>query len=112
MITEEKMLEMINKATVEYTGLCGDLTTAIGILVLSRAYGWKVMRLVSSRRSWQVANKIFGDIKEMTPERGEHARKSVGLEIADKLGEYWDLISGKKKVIPELTRKMITNVVE
>lgn len=109
MITDQEMLELIEKVSDEYTGQCDDLAAAVGILVLSRLFGWRVMRLVSSRRHWQVATKAFGDIKKLTPERGKLARKSIGLKLADKLGDYWDLISGKKKSIPEKTRKMIDN---
>jgi hypothetical protein len=107
MITDQEMLELIEKVSDEYTGQGDDLGAAIGILVLSRLFGWRVMRLISSRRHWQVATKSFGDIKKLTPERGKLARKSLGLKIADELGNYWDLITGKIKVIPEKTRKMI-----
>lgn len=107
MISNEELLELIERKSEEFTGQCDDLGAAVGILVLSRLFGWRVMRLVSNRRHWQITIKIFGDIKKITPERGKLARKSIGLKIADKLGEYWDLISGKKKVIPEKTRKMI-----
>ncbi len=115
MITDQEMLELIEKVADEYSGQGDDLGAAVGILVLSRLFGWRVMRLISSNRHWQVANKVFGNIKKLTPERGKLARKSIGLKIADKLGNYWDLITGKIKVIPAKTRKMIddaTYVVE
>lgn len=96
MITDQEMLDLMELKASEYTGLGGDLISAVGVLVLSRFYGWRVIRLIASRRQWNVANKIFGNIKSMTPERGEYARKSVGLAIADKLGDYWSYMRGQK----------------
>lgn len=114
MITDQEMLNLINEKAATYAGLGGDLTSAVGILVLSRIYGWRVMRLIVSRRQWNLANKIFGDIKNITPDRGEHARKSVGLAIADKIGDYWAFMRGQKnqKEYADKNRKMIVDNAE
>ena len=115
-ITDQEMLNLMEIKANEFTGIGGDLISAVGILVLSRFYGWRVMRLIASRRQWNVTVKIFGDIKKMTPERGQYARKSVGLSIADKLGDYWSYMRGQKnpksdsKDNQEKSRQMIVNV--
>ncbi|MDD5754312.1 MAG: hypothetical protein PHN45_06135 [Methylococcales bacterium] len=114
-ITDQEMLDLITKVASEYTGICGNLTSAIGILVLSRLYGWKVMRLVSSKRQWKMANDNFGDIKKLTPPRGEYARKSLGLAISDKIGSYWKYVRGLRVGTPEemaVDRKIIINDTE
>jgi len=107
-MTDEEMNALIDKVSSEFTGQIDDLSAAIGILVLGRLYGWRVMRLVSNRRHWAVANKIFGDMKKLLPERGKYAHKSIGLKIADKFGDYWALIRGSVKVIPEKERRKVT----
>lgn len=114
MMTDTEMLELIDKKASEYSGMGGDLISAIGIFVLCRLYGWKVMRLISSRRQWNLANEIFGDMKTITPDRGKYARKSVGLIIADKLGDYWAFVRGQinTKEDIEKNRKLIINDVE
>lgn len=113
-MTDQEMLDLINQKAAEYTGLGGNLISAVGILVLSRIYGWKVMRLISSRRQWNLANEIFGDIKTVTPDRGEYARKSVGLAIADKIGNYWAFMRGEKNSKDDLdkSRKMLVENAE
>ncbi len=111
-MTDEEMITLINDRAAEYTGMGGNLVSAVGILVLSRIYGWKVMRLISSRRQWNSTIEIFGDIKISTPERGEFARKSIGLEIADKLGNYWSFMRGQTNSKEDLdkSRKMLVDI--
>jgi len=110
-LTDAEMLELIDKKASEYSGMGGNLISAIGVLVLCRLYGWKVMRLISSRKQWNHANEIFGDIKTITPDRGKYARKSVGLIIADKLGDYWGFMRGQvnTKEDVEKNRKLLVD---
>lgn len=114
MITDQEMLNLMEIKASEFTGIGGDLISAVGILVLSRFYGWRVMRLIASRRQWNVTVKIFGDVKKMAPERGQYARKSVGLALADKIGDYWSYMRGQKnsKEDPEKGRQMIIDVID
>jgi len=112
LITDQEMLDLMELKADEYVGLGGDLISAVGVLVLSRFYGWRVIRLIASRRQWNVAIKIFGNIKVMTPERGKYARKSVGLAIADKIGDYWSYMRRQKNSKEDAgkNRQMIVDV--
>lgn len=96
MITDEELMQRIEKATEGYKGQIDHFYEAVGMIVVGRLTGWEVMRLVSSRRCWSAASACFGDPKELMPRRGRYAYKSLGLKIVDKVGGYWDYISGKK----------------
>lgn len=109
IISIEEMHELIEKACDEFVGLGNNLSAAIGVLVMSRLFGWQTMRLVSARNDWERANKIFGDIKKIMPKRGKYARKSIGLDIADQAGEYWKIIRGEIETIPEKIRRLFNN---
>jgi hypothetical protein len=78
----------------EFSGQIDDLQAAVGLLVVGRLYGWRVMRLVSPKRDWTNTTKIFGDPKQLLPERGVLAHKSNGLLIVEKIGGYWEFIRG------------------
>jgi hypothetical protein len=108
MITDEELVEKlveemmphdlaekIVQTASEYHGFINEFYEAVGMVVVGKLFGWRVMRLVSSRRCWIEATKIFGDPKKMMPERGKFAYRSVGLGIVDKMGGYWDVISGR-----------------
>lgn len=94
MITDEEMLKRIDDVSTQYKGQIDVLLKSVGMIVLGRKFGWRVIRLVVSTTDWTKANKIFGDLKEYMPERGVLAKKSVGLKMVDALDGYWDVIRG------------------
>jgi len=106
MISDEQLMEKFDEVSAVYRGQIDDLYMAIGMIVLGRLFGWRVLRLTSSRSQWARANKIFGDLKLLMPERGKYAYRSVGLAIVDKLGTYWDVVKGIASV-PMVERKEI-----
>ena len=99
MLSNDELMVKIEDVVTDYHGDITDLYTAVGMVVVGRMFGWKVMRLVSSRKIWKIANDLFGDIKEpgyLMRERGELASRSRGLEVADIFGGYWDYVKGIK----------------
>lgn len=108
-MTEHEMLKKIEEVSTNFVGQLDDLQAAVGMLAVGRLYGWRVTRLISSKRHWSVACKLFGDLKELLPERGVLAHKSVGLAIVDKAGGYWDVVSGaaSREGLPLHERKMV-----
>lgn len=106
MMTDKELMAEIDKVSGEFKGQIDDLYTAIGMIVMGRFFGWRVLRLTSSRSQWTRATRLFGDLKELMPERGKYAHKSMGLSIADKLGSYWDVVKGIVSV-PMVERKEI-----
>jgi hypothetical protein len=106
MITREDMGVKISKVCKEYTGNGQDLILIVGMVVVGQEFGWRVVRLIASRRLWTLACAIFGDLKELLPERGVLAYKSVGLVILDRAGRYWELIRGQDKMDGD-QRKML-----
>jgi hypothetical protein len=109
MMTDEEMMKMIDDVSSKFVGQLDDLQSAVGMVMMGRLYGWRVIRLVSSNRLWRVACDLFGDLKEFLPERGVLAHKSVGLMIVDKVGGYWDVIGGKgnRDALPLHERKKV-----
>ncbi len=94
MITDEELFKKIDEISANYVGQLDDLYSIIGMIVMGRFYGWRVVRLVSTRRLWKRANDIFGDVKLLMPERGAYANKSLGLKMVDELDRYWDTVNG------------------
>lgn len=99
----------IERVCNEYHGQLDDLYQSIGVLVTGQLFGWRVMRLVSSRSNWATATKLFGDLKnpELMPEYGVLAERSVGLRIVRELGDYWKVVRGIIKV-PEKQRRQLS----
>ena len=94
MMTDEELLNQIDQVSGEFKGQLDDLYKIVGMIVMGRLFGWRVVRLVSTRGLWAQANKYFGDVKKFMPERGKYAHKSVGLKIVDELGEFRNVVNG------------------
>ena len=93
-MNDEQLKELIERVCSEYHGQLDHLYQAVGLLVVGQLYGWRVMRLISTRPNWRKASALFGDLKTLMPERGPLAHKSIGLKISDDLGHYWEIIQG------------------
>lgn len=104
-MTDDELMAKIEEVTKGYSGQIDDLYSAVGMIVVGRLLGWRVMRLVSSRRTWTNATKHFGDPKLIMPDRGKYAYKSVGLKLADLIGDYWEVVK-RHKPIPPSERKL------
>jgi len=107
MITDEELVDAlvphnlarkIVQVSSDFRGPIDELYTAVGLIVVGRLFGWRVMRLAAPRKVWTTTNKIFGDPKLLMQERGEFYHKSLGCRIIDKVGEYWDFIRRHKSM--------------
>lgn len=96
-MNKEQLNERIETVCKDFRGQAPDLYQMVGIVMVGRLFGWRVIRLTVSRRMWVMVTKAFGDPKEWMPEEGLLAHKSVGLQVVKRLGDYWDFING---VIP------------
>lgn len=106
MMTDEELMKNIDEVSKNFKGQLDDLYLAVGMIVVGRLFGWRVIRLTASRSQWARAIKYFGDLKTLMPERGKYAHRSVGLKIVDDVGKYWDVVKGVVSV-PSSSRKEI-----
>jgi hypothetical protein len=89
-----------------FKGQFDELESALGMLLLGRVYGWKVLALIHNKRTIKKYEQILGiDVREFFPEVGPLAQKSVGFVAVEKLGAFWKAVSGEVKVED---RRMLT----
>lgn len=93
-MNRDQINERIEEVCEQFKGQIPDLYQMIGIVMVGRLFGWRVVRLTASRRMWMMVTRTFGDPKVWMPERGRLAHKSAGLQIINNLGDYWDFIKG------------------
>lgn len=86
-------------AVASFSGSLEELEKALGMLMLGYHFGWKVLLLVHSKRTIRKYEKILGiDIKTFFPAEGPSAERSMGLDLAKKIGNFWQVVSGDIKV--------------
>lgn len=103
----QDLIKRVEDATKEFKGQFDELESAVGMFMIGRLVGWKVLVLIHNKRTIRKYEEILGgiNIREDFPEEGPLAHKSLGLEIVKKLGNFWKAVSGEQK-LPE--RRVLT----
>lgn len=107
MISDKELFEKIDDVSGQFVGQLDDLYKVVGMIVMGRLFGWRVVRLVSTPLLWRSATRLFGDPKELMPERGKYAYKSIGLRVVDEMGDYWNVIKGVNPVPAEKKKEVM-----
>lgn len=95
----QEYIEIINRASDEFVGLFDELEAAIGMLMIGRLVGWKILLIIHNKRTIRKYEEILGiNVREMFPEVGPLAAKSIGYKAAVALGNFWKAVSGDLKI--------------
>lgn len=98
---EEKVaaFDKVGEAVAHFSGSLEELEKAVGMLMVGYHFGWKVLLLVHSKRTIKKYEAILNiDIKEFFPAEGSSAQRSMGLDLAKQIGNFWQVVSGDIKV--------------
>lgn len=83
----------------KYKGSGTALESALGALVIGRHFGWRVLRMIHSPSTYRKYEEYLGlKFEEVCPEDTKHSNRNVGFEISKKIGSFWDVVMGRKKV--------------
>lgn len=94
-----EIIKRVDDSTIDFVGQLDELENALGMLMLGRLMGWKVLVLIHNKRTIRKYEAILGiNIREAFEPEGPLAHKSVGLELAKKLGNFWKAVSGEIKI--------------
>lgn len=100
LVLDEETEQIILKQMREFRGNGSTLESALGALVMGQYFGWRVLKLMHNPSTYRRYEKVLGiefkDVCEEITELGK--RKSVGYAITEKLGSFWAVIMGKRKV--------------
>jgi len=89
-------LERIEKeAIAKFSGQLDQLNAALGMLRMGDHFGWRVLYIIHSKRTIRKYEEILGiKIRELFPEEGPSADRSIGYRIAKEFGNFWKAVSG------------------
>jgi len=93
---EQKILQHMK----EFRGVGTTLESALGALVIGQFFGWRVLKLMHNPATYRKYEKVLGvEFKAVCPEITESGKKkSIGYAITEKLGSFWAVVMGKRKV--------------
>jgi hypothetical protein len=102
MLTAERRAELDEievKAVINFTGQLDELEKAIGILRVGHQFGWKVLVLGHSKKTIRKYEEILGiTFREFFPAEGPSAARSFGYSLAQKIDNFWKVVSGDIKI--------------
>jgi len=106
MMNDKELMDLIENKSTDFHGQIDDLYKAVGVIIIGRLFGWKVMRLAAPRSTWTKATELFGDPKLLMKDEEKLAHKSFGLHVCKEANEYWQFIKGHRQ-IDSIQRKEI-----
>jgi len=90
-----RLEEVEARAVKGFRGSYDDLESALGMLRLGHHFGWRVLYLVHSKLTIRKYEGILGvRVREEFSEEGPSSSRSVGFELAQKVGNFWKVVSG------------------
>jgi hypothetical protein len=91
-----RIVRKVDEAIKAFSGDFGDLESAIGMYLLGRLVGWKVLVLIHNKRTIKKYEQIMGiDIRQEFDETGPFTQKSLGYQLAHKIDAFWKAVAGE-----------------
>ena len=96
-MNDKDFVHIIDKAIDDFEGNSNELETAIGMLMIGRFYGWRVVMLIHSRSTVKKYEKILGieDIRKVLPETGVLSHRSLAWRIVQGTKNFWKAVRGE-----------------
>jgi hypothetical protein len=96
-LNDPEVLRLVDEAVDRFDGNLNDLGSAIGMLMLARRYGWRVVLLIHSPGTVRKYLKILGlpNLREVAPEVGELAQRSKAWRLVDGTSSFWKVVRGQ-----------------
>jgi len=108
-MNDEQFDELIEGTIKNFKGDLSDLCSAVGALVVGRYMGWRVIKIIFSPLTYRKYRKVLGvDYKDILSEEDQYSNKSVGLKLAKKLDDFWDIVHGRSGVKIDLKQKRLS----
>jgi hypothetical protein len=89
----------IHSVVARFTGVSNELESALGMYIIGRYFGWKILHIMHSKNTIKKYEAILGiSIREEFPELGLDADRSLVHDSIMQLTNFWQAVSGKSKI--------------
>jgi hypothetical protein len=93
------LLKIADQAMLKFRGQGDEIESALGMLLIGRRYGWRVIYLLHSKRTVSKYESLLGiNVREFFPETGPLTYRSIGFRVSQVVGSFWKAVSGEVKV--------------
>jgi len=93
------LCKRLDEVVRNFEGQFDDLESALGMMLVGRLMGWKVLVLIHNKRTIRKYEQILGiDVRKEFPEEGPLAYKVAAYTFIKKAGQFWKGVSGDVKI--------------
>lgn len=97
----------MDEAILNFHGALDELEGALGMYMLGRHFGWKVLYIVHSKKTVRKYEQILGiDVRTEFEAETPDSVRSNGYRLAQAFSNFWKVVSGEEK-IDRSERKLI-----
>lgn len=73
-----------------------ELESALGMLYMGHAFGWKVLYIIHSASTVRKYERILGIVaKEAFPAETKHSDRSIAFQVAKGVSNFWKAVRGE-----------------
>ncbi|WP_376810904.1 hypothetical protein [Candidimonas humi] len=96
-LSDEELLRLVDRVVDQYDGNLDEIESAVGMLMLGRYYGWRVLLLAHSPNTIRKYQKILGikSLKDVLPEVGMLAHRSDAWRLVEGTQNFWKVVRGQ-----------------
>ncbi|MDP3308976.1 hypothetical protein [Methylotenera sp.] len=98
---EQKVqLQFIEDTAISnFIGMLDELESALGMLRIGHHFGWRTLYILHSKKTIRKYEEILNiKIRDIFPEEGPSADRSIGLALAKRASNFWKAVSGEYKI--------------
>lgn len=105
VMVQGEALKVVDEAIARYTGDVSVLEAAIGALMVGRRVGWRPLLLMHSSATIARYQEILGlKFREVLPEVGPLAGKSLGWKLLGDVRDFWKVV---RRRLPGNSKELI-----
>lgn len=94
----KQLQEIELRAIAKFYGNLDELETALGFLRLGFHYGWRVLAIIHSKKTFKKYEQLLGiNARELFPEETPTSDRSMGYTFAKKMEKFWQVVNGEEK---------------
>jgi hypothetical protein len=102
-LDQQMQIQLIeDNAIKNFKGMLDELESALGMLRIGHHFGWRTLYILHSKKTIRKYEDILNiKIRDIFPEEGPSANRSLGLNIAKKFSNFWKVVSGEIEMTKE-----------
>lgn len=91
--------DVMDEAILNFKGQLDELEGALGMYMLGRHMGWKVLYIIHSKKTVKKYEDILGiDVREEFEPETPDSSRSNGYNLAQAFSNFWKVVSGEEKI--------------